>query len=89
MQETKNITSVISINLNNSTSLYHAIQGFMHKRQGKNDPNDAFELIFENIYETMELTGGDNILRSKQLTKNGSQASTKKEKEPIYQMKAM
>ena len=46
----------------------------MNMKQGKTEPNYAFKLCFDNIYETMELAGGDNILRSKQLTKNGSQA---------------
>ena len=45
--------------------------------QGGNDPNNTFKLRFGNINETMELAGRDNILHSKQLTKNGNQVSTK------------
>ena len=36
----------------------------------------------------MELFGGENILRSKQFTKNGSQESTKGGKSKIDQIKA-
>ena len=32
---------------------------------------------FDNVYETMEIAVGENILRSKQLTKNGIQAPEK------------
>ena len=39
--------------------------------------NNTFKLCFEKIYETMELAGRDKILHIKQLTNNGSQASTK------------
>ena len=45
--------------------------------QGGNDPNNSFKLHFSNIYETMELAGGDSILHSKQITKNGNEVSTK------------
>ena len=44
---------------------------------------------FNNIYETMELAGGDNILRREKLTKNGNQASKKEKQAQIDQMKAM
>ena len=77
MQDTKNNTDGIDVKLNKSSSLYHAIRVFINMRQGETDPNETFNFHFEKIYETMELAGGDNILRRKQLTNNGSQASTK------------
>ena len=58
-------------------------------RQGETDPNDTLKLRFNNIYETMELAGGDNILRREKLTKNGNQASKKEKQAQIDQMKAM
>ena len=61
----------------------------MNRKLIKTDPNDAFKLRFDNIYETMEISGRYNILRSEQLTNNGSRASTKEKKSQIDQMKAM
>ena len=58
-------------------------------RQGKNYPKDTFKLRFDNINETVELYGRDNILCSEDLTKNGSQTSTKDKQSQIYQMKEM
>ena len=46
-------------------------------RPGKTDPKNTFKLRIDNIYETVELAGRDNIICSKQPTNNGSQASTK------------
>ena len=77
MWETKNTTTGIGVKLNKSASLYRAIQVFKNMIQGKTDPNDAFKLRFDNIYATTELANGESILRGKQLTKNGSQASMK------------
>ena len=64
MQKTKNITSGIEVKLNKSTSLYHCIRIFINLRQGENEPIDTFKLLWENIYETMDLAGGENILRN-------------------------
>ena len=58
-------------------------------RQVENNPNDTFKLRFNRIYETMEISGGYNIVRSEQLTNNGSQASKKEKQSQIYHMKAM
>ena len=58
-------------------------------RHGETEPNNTFKFCFENIYGTMELTGGDNIIRSEQLNQNGSKASTKEKELQIYQMKSM
>ena len=77
IRETNNITTGIDVKINKSASLYHAIRSLMNMKQGKNDHNDTFKLIFNNIYETMELADGENILHSTQVIKNGSQASTK------------
>ena len=38
-------------------------------KQGANDPNDTFKLCFDNVYETMKLDRGGNILRIDQLVK--------------------
>ena len=77
MKETKKITAVVNVKLNKSASIYRCMQGFINMRQGEAEPNDTFKLRLDNIYETMELSDGDNTLRSKQLTNNGSQALTK------------
>ena len=75
MKETKNITAGIGVKLNKTVSLYQVVLGFINMRQDKIYPKNTFTLHFDKIYETTELAGGDNIFRSKQLTKNGSQAS--------------
>ena len=41
-------------------------------RQGDTDTNYTFKFCFDKIYKTMELADGDNILRIKKLTNNGS-----------------
>ena len=38
-------------------------------KQGKAEPNDDLKIRFDDVYETMELDGGDSILHSKKLTK--------------------
>ena len=77
MRDKRKIPAGLEIKFKDSTSLYHAIQGFMNMRQGETDPKDDFKLRFDNIYETIELAGGYNTLCIKQLTNNGIQASTK------------
>ena len=62
MQETMKITAGIDVKLNKSTSLCHSIQIFINMRQVKIDPNETFKLRFDNIYETMELTGMENTI---------------------------
>ena len=78
MQETKNITTGLEVKLNRSASLYYAIRGSINTKQGKAEPNDAFKISFDNVYDTTELSGWDNILCREQLTTNGSQVSSKK-----------
>ena len=53
MWDTNKITICIDAKPNKFAILYHVIQGFMNMRQGKNKPNDAFKLCFDNINETM------------------------------------
>ena len=78
MHETKKITARIDVGLNKSDSLYHYIRFFINLQQGKNEPNDNFKLCFDHVYETIELAGGENILRIDQLIKvDGYQASYK------------
>ena len=89
MWETNNITTGIGIKLNKSASLYHVIRGLVNTKQGEAEPNNAFKLHFESVYDTMELACGDNIPCKKQITKNGSQASMKEKQAQIYQMKAV
>ena len=89
MKEENNISAGLDGKLNKSASLDHFIRGFINMRRGETDSNDTLKLCFENIYETMDLTGRYNILRSKQPTKNGNQASTKNEQPQMDQMKAM
>ena len=72
------ITAGLDVNLNNSASLYHCIISFIELRQVENYPNDTFKLCFDNVHETMELSGGENILKSDQIVKlAGDQASCK------------
>ena len=63
MRDTKKITTGIDVKQNKSTSLYHAIQGFMDMKQGESYLNEAFKSRFDNIHETTELDRRDNILR--------------------------
>ena len=89
MKYTKNITAGLDVKLNKSSILYHCIRSFINVIQGENDPNDTFKVFFRNIYETMDISGRDNILCSKQLTKNGNQESMKEKQAKIYQIKAI
>ena len=89
MQDMKNINASLHVKLNKSASLYHAIRGFINTRKDDTDTNDIFKLRFGKIYETMALTGGDNILIREKLTNNGSQASMKEKQSQIDQMKAI
>ena len=52
------IIADIGVKLNNYDSLYHAIWGFLNRKQGEDEPNKSFKLRFENFYNTMEITGG-------------------------------
>ena len=58
MRETMKIIADIGVKLNNYDSLYHAIWGFLNRKQGEDEPNKSFKLRFENFYNTMEITGG-------------------------------
>ena len=58
-------------------------------RQVETNHIDALTLHFYNIYETMELSTRNNIIRSKQLTKNQNQASTKDKQSKNDHMKAI
>ena len=89
MREKNNTPADLDVKLNNSAILYHAIRGFINTIQRKAYSKDTFKLFFHNIYETMELDGGGNILHRKQLTNNDNDASTKEKQLKIYQMKAM
>ena len=44
-------------------------------KKGEAKPTNAFKLWFDNFYETMDIAGVENILQSKKITNNGSQAS--------------
>ena len=59
MKETKNITAGIDVKLNKSASLYLYIIRFIKLQQGENEPNYTFKLHFDNVYDIMELDGGD------------------------------
>ena len=89
MRETKNITTGIDVKLNKTVSMYHCIIYFINMRQRDTDPNNTFKFRFNNIYETMAIAGGDNILCIKKLIKNGNHASTKDKQAQIDQTKAM
>ena len=89
MRVTKKISAGLYDKLNKPASLYHAIQGFMNMIQGETEPINTFKLNFDNIYEIMDLSDGHNTLCIKQLTKNGSQESTKEKQSQMDQIKAM
>ena len=68
----------IGLKINKSPSLNHCIRIFINLRQEENDPNDTLKLRFDNVYETMELSMGEKVLRRDQLVKvAGYQASSK------------
>ena len=81
MQETKNNTTGLDVILHKSSSLYHWIMSFNCLQQGENDPNNIFKLRWENVYVTMDLAGGENILRSNQLVKLAGDKVSSKEKQ--------
>ena len=58
MQDTKKITKGIDVKINKSASLYHCIRIFINLWQEENELNDSFKLHFDNVYKTMELSGG-------------------------------
>ena len=90
MQETKKITTGLDVKLNKPDSLYHCIRIFINLRQGDNEPNDTFKLRWDNVYETMELAGKENILRSDKLVKvAGDQDSYKEKQVQVDEMKEM
>ena len=69
MQETKKITAGLDVRLNKPASFYHYIRSFINLQQGENDPNDTLELLWDDVYETMDLAEEENILRNDQLLK--------------------
>ena len=79
----------INVKINKSATFYHTIRGFINMKQCKAEPKDAFKLHFDNVYDTMELADGENILRSEQITKNGIQAIEREQQAQIYHMRAM
>ena len=88
MQETKKITTGIEVKLNKSDRIYHCIRIFIKFRQGKNELKDTFKLRWDNVYEAMELSRGENILRIDQLVKiSRGQASFKKNQVQLDKMK--
>ena len=70
MKYSKKITAGLDIKINKSAIFYHTIQGFINMKQGEAEPNNSFKLFFGNVYETMELAHGENIIGSKNLTNN-------------------
>ena len=75
MKEAKKLTAGINVKVNKLAILYHTIRGSINMKQDKAEPNDESKLSIDNVYDTMEVYVGKTILRSKNLTKNGSQAS--------------
>ena len=52
----------INIRLNKSANLYQASLGFINMKQGTFVPDKKFKLRFYNVYETSEISFGENIL---------------------------
>ena len=52
----------IGVKINKSVSLYHTIQGFINMKQGESERNNSFKIISDNVYETMDISGGENII---------------------------
>ena len=69
MKETKKITAGLDVKLNKSASIYHCIRYFIKMIQGETEPKITFKFRFNNIYITIELASGDNILHSKKINK--------------------
>ena len=62
----------------------------MNLQQVENEPNDTFKLRWGNIYETMELAGGERILKVDQLVEvDGDHVSSKEKQVHIDEMKVM
>ena len=72
IKEAKKITAGIYVKLNKWVNLHHTIRGFINMKQGKAEPNDAFKLCFDNVYETTAISGGGNILQRDKLDRNVS-----------------
>ena len=90
MQETKKTTAGLDVKLNKSASLYHCIRSFINLQQGENDPNKTFKLRWDNVYETMDMKVGENILSSNQLVKvTGDQASSNDKQVKVDNMKTI
>ena len=84
------INEGLDVKTNQSAILYHYIRIFINLQQGENDPNDNFKLRWDNVYETTELAGIENILRSNQIIKvDGYQASYKKKQVQVDKIKAI
>ena len=81
MQETKKITEGLNVQLNKSASIYHCRRSLINLIQGENHPNDTFKLRWGDVYDTMNLAGGENILRSDQLVKVARDQASSKEKQ--------
>ena len=47
------------------------------------------KLCFDNVYDTIELYGGENILQWKQITKTGIQSPEREQQAQFDHMKAM
>ena len=78
MQKTKNIIAGLDVKLNNSASLYHCIISFIICDREKMSQKNTFKLRFGNVYEIMEMAGGEIFLRSDKLVKlAGDQVSCK------------
>ena len=78
MQETKKITAGLDVRLNKLASLYHCIISFLELIQGGNETTDTFKLRWDNADDIVEMSKGENILRSDQLIKvDGDQESSK------------
>ena len=58
IKEANKITAWLDVKLNKQATLYHAIQGLINMNQGKSEPNESFEIRFDNVYNTMEIAGG-------------------------------
>ena len=90
VQETKKITMGLDIKLNNPAVLYHFIISFINLRQVQYELNNNLKLHWDNVYDTMDLSGGYNILRRDQLIKLAwDQELSKKKQVKFYEMMAM
>ena len=84
----RNITAGLNVKLNKSDSLYHCIKKIVNLIKGENEPDDTFILHWDNVYETIDMSGRENILRSDQLVKvAGYQTLSKENQVQIDKMK--